>query len=81
MSPIELVLRERSRQDRLYGDQSKRDRFYMLAVLQEEVGEVARALMEKGQDSLEYRNELCHVAAVALQMLEHYNQENPLCES
>ncbi len=58
---------ERERQDRLHPDDDYPDSVY-LAVLMEEVGEVARAMLEDEPKQL--RTELVEVAAVCVRMLE-----------
>ena len=66
MAVFELISEERARQDRLWGDQSARDRWLWLAILTEEVGEVAKAILE----GKPLRGELVQVAAVAVAALE-----------
>lgn len=64
------VSRERDRQEQKWGDQSaalSRDRGRALAILMEEVGEAARAMLEGDAD---YRYELIQVAAVAVAMVQ-----------
>ncbi len=58
---------ERERQDRLHPDDDYSDSVY-LAVLMEEVGEVAQAMLEDEPKQL--RTELVEVAAVCVRMLE-----------
>lgn len=64
------VLRERQRQEDLHAPQTcanpGMDAGAKLAVLIEEVGEVAKAQLERGN----LREELVHVAAVAIAWLE-----------
>lgn len=61
------ILAERARQDRRWGVQHHGPGVW-LAILTEEVGEVARATLRKS--TCELRKELVQVAAVALAMLE-----------
>lgn len=65
---IHAVMRERLRQDQVYGTRSIRTLgpLEALAVLTEEVGEVARHIMEK--DLQQTRKELVQVAACAVAM-------------
>ncbi len=58
---------ERERQDRLHPDDDYQDSVF-LAVLVEEVGEVAQAMLEDEPKQL--RTELVQVAAVCIRMLE-----------
>jgi NTP pyrophosphatase (non-canonical NTP hydrolase) len=64
------VSAERDRQELKWNGNvaSVRDRFRCIAILGEEVGEVARAALEGDQDS--YRHELIQVAAVAVAMVQ-----------
>ena len=54
---------ERIRQDKKWGEQNHRDSTW-LAILVEEVGEAAKAILEKDGDDLE--KEIIQVAAVAV---------------
>ncbi len=70
---------ERCRQDSLFGEQNH-DIFTWLAILGEEVGEVARAALEArfDQGSPEHlREELVQVAAVAAAMLQCMDRLGP----
>lgn len=62
------ILTERTRQDRLWGDRNQHGRGRLLAILTEEVGEVARAILNGNKHN--YRQEVIQVAAVATMMLE-----------
>ena len=62
---------ERRRQDAKWGVQDH-EPLYWLAVLTEEFGEVGKALAEWRHT--EYRNELIHLAAVAIQAAESYDR-------
>jgi len=64
---IKLIQEERARQDRVWGQQDHDD-LYWFAILMEEVGEVAKALV-KGKPT-ETRVELIQVSAVAVAWLE-----------
>lgn len=66
MDPLTEILNERARQDEKWGEQDH-DNLYWLAILSEEVGELAEALL---CDYTRVRPELVQVAAVALAWLE-----------
>lgn len=68
------VRSERKRQDEKWGPSMERPS-PSLAVLMEEVGEVANALLENDEDNL--RVELVQVAAVALAMVEAIDRGEP----
>jgi NTP pyrophosphatase (non-canonical NTP hydrolase) len=75
---VRQVLTERERQDRKWGEQNH-DPLFWLAILQEEVGETAKAILEarfarNGQYS-EYREEMIQVAAVAIAAIECLDRE------
>ncbi len=67
---VDLLLAERDRQDAKWGDQSDLPRERMMVVLMEEVGEASEAVLGNGQER-DLLKELTHVAAVAVQMMEH----------
>jgi len=67
------VLKERIRQNKLWGEQDHRSTDW-LPILIEEVGEVGKAMYEK--DWSGYREELIHVAAVAVSMIESYDRNS-----
>lgn len=67
------VLNERMRQDAKWGWPRHLDATLWSTVLLEEVGEVARAVLER--DRLNLRQELVQVAAVALAWLERGDWE------
>ena len=69
---IEEIVRERGRQDMKWGEQNHHPT-YWLSVLGEEFGEVCRAVCDK--DAKNYREELIHVAAVAVSMAECYDRD------
>lgn len=75
---MEEILAEREKQDQKWGEQNHHPQMW-LAILMEEVGEVAKASLERDTDG--YRKELVHVAAVALAALQSWErnacQENP----
>lgn len=62
---------ERVRQNELWGEQNH-DAPYWYTILAEEVGEVARSILEK--DEKNYREELIQVAAVCVAMVEAYDR-------
>lgn len=68
MNQVEIfneIIKERKRQDFLHPDNKKEE---YLAIIIEEVGEVAKALQLKDKDNL--KEEIIHVAAVAIRWLE-----------
>ena len=68
-----LISAELARQDRKWGDQSAKPMLLWLAILTEEVGEVAKAILEGAEGALDVeplRRELVQVAAVAVAALE-----------
>lgn len=65
--PLQLIMEERARQDEKWGEQNH-GQLYWLGILVEEVGELAKALIE-GKDD-EAGKELTQVAAVAVQWME-----------
>ena len=65
------ILAERSSQDRKWGEQNH-SAFRWLAILTEEVGEVAEACLDV--NTVRYYSELVQVAAVALAALESYER-------
>ena len=72
----EDVKKERQRQDEKWGEQNHRP-FTYLTVLMEEVGEAAQAALHLtygGPAGNGYREELVHVAAVAVAMIESYDR-------
>jgi NTP pyrophosphatase (non-canonical NTP hydrolase) len=69
---IEEILKERERQNKKWGAQTHEPEIW-LAILSEEVGELSEAILHSkfgGKEAGRTREELIHVAAVALQMLE-----------
>lgn len=73
---IEKIIAERQRQDAKWGIQNH-DPVVWLAILTEELGEAARAILERDMTSCE--NEVVQIAAVAVAMVEslhrQYNQD------
>lgn len=67
--PLHDILSERFRQDTKWGKQHHTPAEWML-ILQEEVGEAAKAILEKDQSH--HQTEMIQVAAVALAALEDY---------
>ena len=59
---LENVLKERERQDDLYGEQFQHSDEYWNVIATEENGEVARAIWE--QDDIQMYNEIIHACAV-----------------
>ena len=62
---------ERSRQDQKWGTPNHYPETW-LAILMEEVGEAAQAMLERRL--IDYRHEMVQVAAVALAALESYDR-------
>lgn len=63
------IRQERHRQERLFPDQVANPDYY-LAILMEEVGEAAKAIVQRRALDQEVREELVQVAAVACRILE-----------
>ena len=66
---MDAVLAERGRQDAKWGVQDHHPAIW-LAILSEEVGEAARAILEGGETRDGLRDELVQVAAVAVAWIE-----------
>lgn len=74
VDPLSEVMLERAAQDRKWGEQNHPD-LYWLAILTEEVGELAQALIEgRAADA---RRELTQVTAVGLAWLEAMERAHP----
>jgi NTP pyrophosphatase (non-canonical NTP hydrolase) len=67
---LELIRKERERQDEKWGTQDVPDPV-MYVVLGEEVGEVGKAILEGDEEGI--KSELVQVAAVAMKMLQFIN--------
>ena len=70
------LVEERIKQHLQWGEQNHGPLFWN-AILQEEVGEVARAVVDNHNEGLSlevYRNELVQVAAVAISAIESYDR-------
>lgn len=82
MAPfIRQIIAERASQDAKWGQQNHDNRKWA-AILMEEIGEVARAVLESEQgqqnaDSVNLREELVQVAAVAMAWLECLERNKP----
>ena len=63
------IVAERDRQDTKFGDQSRNSLDRWNTILGEEVGEVAKAILEEDNENLE--EELVQVAAVCVAILEY----------
>lgn len=77
-SVLQKVANERARQTRLFGEQSHTP-YEWLAILMEEVGEVANAVLywqEHGEYSLTIEQEMVQVAAVAVAAIEDFGRRN-----
>lgn len=70
---ISNVLHEREQQDQKWGEQNHNPKIW-LAILMEEVSEVAKALIEN--EPRNYRNELVQVAAVAISAIESFDRNS-----
>jgi len=66
------ILYERARQDAKWGEQNH-DPLYWLAILGEEVGEACKGCIESNLEK--YRDEMVHVAAVALAAVESFDRQ------
>jgi NTP pyrophosphatase (non-canonical NTP hydrolase) len=66
---LERIRQERQRQFDKWGDQSHHEPLYWLGILVEEVGEIAKAMIEE-RDPAAITTEIVHAAAVACQMIE-----------
>ena len=74
-----LISQERSRQDVLHPDNDHSPE-YWLAILSEEVGEVAKEVVDR--NNLEnLRNELIQVAATAIRFLQSIPKPGPIADS
>lgn len=70
------IFAERKRQDTKWGEQNHDD-YRWLAILTEEVGELAQAVLHDefgGKAAGTAETELLHVAAVSAQWLEHFQR-------
>lgn len=70
---IGLILQERTRQDKKWGTDDNHEPEVWLAILIEEVGELAECILHKrfgGPEAKNLKTELVQVAAVAMKMLE-----------
>lgn len=79
---LDLLTKERYRQNKKWGEQNHPDEFW-LAILSEEVGEVAEALLHNkfgGKAAGTLRNELVQVTAVAVQWLECLERNGEIVE-
>ena len=75
---IQDILDERGRQDKKWGEQNHIPLVW-LAILGEEAGEVSKAIIENlfgNVELCEYREELIHVAAVAMGAIESYDRNH-----
>lgn len=73
-SIINDIVKERNRQDVLWGADRDLSHSRWLAILVEEVGEVAKAMQEG--DWRDIRTELTQVAAVAVAWIENIDRNN-----
>lgn len=77
--PIEkillLIVQERIRQDELYGKNRTLSPLLWLTILTEELGEVARAILEHDPENL--KTELIQLTAVAIAWLQGGDYETP----
>jgi len=68
------VRKERERQDRKWGVSRNLHPQLWLPVVMEEVGEVAQAVLKGDRDN--YREELVHIAAVALAAIQDFDWQD-----
>ena len=73
MKAHEKIVREQQRQLEKWGEQ-RHNTFYWLAILMEEVGEMAKGMIERA-DEKDIEKELIHCAAVCATWLENYDTE------
>ena len=75
MDPLQDIMLERLKQDQKWGEQNHVD-LYWLGILSEELGELAKAIIEVKSDDI--YNELIQVTAVGLAWAEclNRNQKN-----
>ena len=62
------IAKERARQIELWGDDTMKQPYFMVTVLAEEVGELAKAVLQ--HNPLDVRTEAIQVAATALAIIE-----------
>lgn len=74
-SALMAVFAERERQDLKWGDQRTHPPEKWLMILQEEIGEWSKEVLDKS-DPARVREELVQVAAVALVMLESHDLQH-----
>lgn len=72
---IGMIRDERDRQDKKWGTQRKQPDTIWLAILVEEVGEAAEAILEGPGDMRDLETELVQVAAVATAWIEAIQEE------
>jgi len=72
--PLADILSERREQDEKWGEQNHDD-LYWFAILTEEIGELAKEIIE-GKSVPHLREELIQVAAVSLAWLECLNRRS-----
>lgn len=72
---IKLILDERGKQNRRWGSPDHNDLFWN-AILNEEIGEIARAILT--EDSTQLATELVQAAAVIVAWLENQMPPQPL---
>jgi NTP pyrophosphatase (non-canonical NTP hydrolase) len=68
-----LIDEERARQTAKWGDQEENKKGTWLAILMEEVGELATAILNHDQEN--YKEELIQIAAVSVAILEKLEGE------
>jgi len=69
------IIDERIRQDKKWGDQSDKNNYIWLAILTEEIGEIAEAILKEVY-WLKGRKELIQIAAVAIAWIEKLDKEH-----
>ena len=70
---FKMIENERLNQDEKWGEQAHHP-YKWMSILMEEVGEVAKAILE--DDNVGYADELIQVSAVAVAMIESHQKGN-----
>jgi len=72
---LQSIIRERIRQDEIWGPQDNHSLETWLTILVEEVGEIAEAILEHSpSEPSKLREELVQAAAVIVSMIEHLDR-------
>lgn len=73
---LQQIIQERERQDRKWGTKFSNSAERWLAILAEEFGEVAMAVVER--DYPQMKKELIETAAVCVKFLEFFDETKPV---